>query len=58
MSDEFTCEHCKRTFERENTKAEEIAESEARFGKIPPEDQAVVCHECWLQLMTLVASRN
>jgi hypothetical protein len=42
-----TCERCGGEFETDWSDAEALAESQALFGKKPPEDLALVCDDCW-----------
>lgn len=44
----FTCAHCGGTFIKATTDEEQRAESLALYGELAPEDQAVICHDCFL----------
>jgi nitrate/TMAO reductase-like tetraheme cytochrome c subunit len=50
VSDTFTCDACHRTFPKDISDEEAMAEATAIFGEIPPEERAVVCDDCWKAL--------
>jgi uncharacterized protein with PIN domain len=43
----YTCAMCKETFEKGVSDEEAIAEMESHFGKVPIEELAVVCNDCY-----------
>lgn len=49
--DEYRCDQCGEIFKATRDDAEALAESDAIFGRMPSEGEALVCHECWLLLM-------
>ena len=47
----FTCDACGGTFDSEWTDEVAAAEHEERWGVPPDEDAAVVCDECYKELL-------
>lgn len=43
----YTCAACGRTFESDRSDAEALAESRLIWGDIPPEEQIVICDDCF-----------
>jgi hypothetical protein len=51
-SDFFTCKHCGRTLQKGRSDAEALQEHARVFGCVPPpKDRAVVCDDCWVQII-------
>ena len=44
---EFTCDMCRNTYEKEWTDDEAEAEMKEIWGVIPKEDRAIVCDDCF-----------
>lgn len=45
----FTCDGCGGTFPNAWSEEDAIAERDRAFPEgIPPEEQAALCHDCWL----------
>ncbi len=51
IGEEFTCDCCHQSFTKRIEEAEAIAEFESIFKEPLPEDTAIVCDECWRQIM-------
>lgn len=51
MTDEYTCDNCGRTFEKTWSDDDALAEATELFGEIPPEERAIVCDDCWREIM-------
>ena len=48
----FNCKHCGRTLPKGWSDAEALQEHARVFGYVPPpKDQAVVCDDCWVQII-------
>jgi hypothetical protein len=55
MSDNFTCENCKKTFEKKWSDDEAQKEAEKNgWGNLPKDEIAVVCDDCYNLLICFV----
>ena len=55
LGTEYTCQACGGTFERELADEVVLAETRAIFGEVPPEERAIMCHDCWLKSIAVLA---
>lgn len=51
MSDDYRCDRCGKTFGKGWTDEEAMDESRRLFGPVPTEDLAVVCGDCFREIM-------
>lgn len=51
MSNTFVCEACGFEFEKAVTDEEAMAEMKELWGDLPPEEQALICDDCFTRLM-------
>jgi hypothetical protein len=66
VADEYTCSYCGGTFQRVTegwSDEQALAEYDERFPAFTYEDRAIVCHDCYLELMDRIdkgplANRN
>jgi len=49
--DEYQCAECKGVFEKGWSDDEALAESDSKFPTVALEDMAVVCDDCFNQMM-------
>lgn len=54
MADTFTCANCGGAFEKDWTDEEAVAESVLVFGDLEPDDQAIVCDDCYVMMTELL----
>jgi hypothetical protein len=47
----FHCERCRELFVKEEPDKAELAEARQYFGEVAPEDQAMVCADCYRVFM-------
>lgn len=53
--DTFVCDECGRTFPKGDD-AEALAEMKETFGDVPEKDRAVVCDDCYKEILGRIAS--
>jgi len=53
MSDTYTCAACDGVFSFDWTEEEALAEKEKNWGDMPIEDMAIVCDDCYREMMGL-----
>ncbi len=47
----YICDLCEETFQAENSIEDQTSERDALFPDLPQEEQAQVCHDCFVKLM-------
>lgn len=47
---EFECAMCHGTFETDRPHEEALAEAKQYYGEIKPDDQAIVCDDCFMKI--------
>ena len=45
------CECCGVVFHASRTNAEALSEAQTEWGDIPEKERAVICHDCYLEVM-------
>lgn len=50
MCDAYTCAMCGGTFKTGWSKEEAAAEAEKHYGKIPEQEKAIVCDDCYQKI--------
>lgn len=55
--DTYRCARCRVVFEKGWSDEEADAEAQQTFGEIPPDERVVVCHDCYLAILTSYTRR-
>ena len=50
MSGDFTCSHCKLTFQKGRSDEEALSESAEKYGPAPMSMLAVICEDCFQEI--------
>lgn len=49
--DEYRCDACGETFTKGRSEEQQLADMKTNFGDLPEEDRAVVCDDCFREIM-------